>query len=135
LREIATLDTNLRGRISEARFIARAMELGYRVSLPFSPNRYDCILDQDGALRRVQIKTGQYVDGAVLARTTSVGRGGGSRNYRGDADLLGIYCPCLDRTYLIPVELVGEHKVRLRVDAVKEGYQHKVSHWAKDYEF
>jgi PD-(D/E)XK endonuclease len=47
-----------RGELAEARFLARAMDLGFVVSKPFGDSaRYDFVVDCGGRLSRVQVKS------------------------------------------------------------------------------
>lgn len=62
---------------SELLFSARCMELGYLVSNPLSgKSPYDVIVDCEGTLRRIQIKTSNYIkDGKYTFRLQKKERG------------------------------------------------------------
>lgn len=50
--------TNQKGLITEMKVMLYFIELGYNVSQPLnSDSKYDCILDKDNKLYRIQIKT------------------------------------------------------------------------------
>lgn len=50
--------TNQKGLISEMEVMLAFIKLGYNVSQPLNADsRYDCILDKNGKLYRIQIKT------------------------------------------------------------------------------
>lgn len=45
------------GELSELRFILEAAEKGFKVSKPLTTEKYDLIIDHDGTLYRVQVKS------------------------------------------------------------------------------
>jgi len=132
------------GERSQAYIIAKLLEAGYNVLIPYGDNaRYDAVIeDADGNFWRVQCKTG-WVDGdstyiqfktASSYYHTKAGRTNHSkRDYRGQIDYFAVYCPETRGMYLIPVDHVGiaSANLRLRPTANK---QEKNVRWAKDYE-
>jgi hypothetical protein len=91
------------GEWSEAIIIAKFLEVGYGVLVPFGDNRrYDLVIeDADGKFWRLQCKTG-WVDseGAYIQFKTAssyyhtrAGRTShGKRDYRGQIDYFAVYC-------------------------------------------
>src|SRR5437660_2058136 len=80
--------------------LAVAMALvraGWHVYQPFfSPHsRVDLVVDGDAGLRRVQCKTA-IVRGDALVFPTCSHTGSTPKDYRGDADMFGVYSPELD---------------------------------------
>ena len=126
------------GNVSEAVLLARFVRAGYQVLVPFGEgHRYDLVVDRDGALQRVQVKTGRLLATGVIkfaACSSHYHRGGTSSDYRGDVVLFAVYCPALDRCYLVPVDEVGTSHAYLRVDPVRNGQAAGVR-YAADYEF
>ena len=51
------MDTNLIGAITELKCITYFLELGYTVSVPQNPCRYDFIIDTGNNLYKIQVKT------------------------------------------------------------------------------
>lgn len=51
------LSTNIKGSLTELKCQTYFLELGYVVSIPISPLRYDFILDTGTELLKVQVKT------------------------------------------------------------------------------
>lgn len=52
------LDTKQKGNLTELQCITACYELGYNVSIPYGENsRYDFILDLNGKLLRIQVKS------------------------------------------------------------------------------
>lgn len=124
------------GNRSEACVLAALLKSGEVVLLPFGDNeRYDIVVERKGAFSRVQVKTGRMKDGYIVFDTCSsyAHRGRGKKDYRGDADLFGVYCFETDKVYLVPVDHVGVTSGRLRMKDTKNNQGSGVR-WAKDYE-
>ena len=65
-----------KGNISEAKFLADALDAGYPVLIPFGDgSRYDMVLEMEGTLKKVQVKTGRLRDGKIIFQTTSNNKG------------------------------------------------------------
>lgn len=122
------------GEISEAIVLARLMELGYAVSLPFGNNqRYDFIVDEGGALTRAQVKTGRLRSGNITFRVCSTnGFTGEKRGYVGEADDFLVYCPETREVYRVPVAVCGSKTANLRVDPLSTETHRRVR-WAHDH--
>lgn len=105
------------GDVTQAMVLARLVEAGHEVLLPFGENvRYDLVIDHGDRFTRVQCKTGRLMQGAVVFNTCSVNlhhpaarRGDRPyrRGYRGEADVFGVYCPGTKSVYLVAVDDVG----------------------------
>jgi hypothetical protein len=115
-------------------------DAGYAVLVPFGENtRYDLVIDDGTSLKRVQCKTGRLRHGAVrfAARSSYAHHPNPKmvvRDYLGQIDYFGVYCPDTGGAYLIPV---GDAPVRaagtLRVTPAKNGQKRKIR-VAADYE-
>ena len=115
-------------------------EVGYEISVPFGENtRYDLVIDDGVRLSRVQCKSGRLRGGAVRwAACSSYAHHSSSReprrDYIGQIDFFGIYCPATERVYLVPIEDVPvKREGALRVDPPKNG-QRKFIREAAKYE-
>lgn len=127
------MNTTEIGGQTEGIILAALLRAGKRVLLPFGGgHRYDLAIDDDGQLVRVQCKT-VYQQGCVIFNTYSNRRDNSRMGYNGFADLFGVYCPALDRVYLVPVDHVNEREGRLRIDKTQNG-QAKGIRWASEYE-
>jgi len=118
----------VQGEKSEGLILAALLRAGKVVLLPFGDNqRYDLVIDEHGKFVRVQCKTGRLRQGAINFKTCSSHehRGKGTRNYYGQADLFGVYCPETDAVYFIPVEEVGTTRALLRVEPPKNNQKSK----------
>jgi hypothetical protein len=126
-----------KGNTTEAMILAALIRVDRNVLVPWGDNlRYDLAYDDNGQLIRVQCKTGRYRKGAVVFATCSsmAHRGKRARNYRGQADFFGVYCPQLRKTYLVPVNECGRRSCTLRLRAPKNKQITKVR-LAADFEF
>lgn len=111
------------------------------VLLPFGENqRYDLVIDTGNDFIRVQCKTGRLRRGTVTFHTCSSTYHHPGRNtaysrqdYRGEAELFGVYCPENDAVYLVPVHSVGRRKGSLRVELTKNNQSRRIR-WAKEFE-
>ena len=130
------INTSATGNHTTAAVLSALLSRGHVVLLPFGDGcRYDLAYDDNGKLVRVQCKTGRYQNGVVKFNTYSVN--GGSKQhkgYTGSVDLYGVYCPLLEKTYLVPVDKVPDcSKGHLRIEPSKNNQQSGVL-WAKDFQ-
>ena len=94
------------GELAEARFLAKATALGFKVAKPFGDSgAYDLIVEGGGRLVRVEVKS------ACAARETGNGYTVSTyyqplkRGYSlAEADFLAVHVPPVDAWYIIPVE-------------------------------
>lgn len=125
------------GHRTEAAILSALVRRGYRVLLPFGVNqRYDLVLESEGRFLRAQCKSGRLREGAIQFRalsTQSNTRRTRSRNYVGEVDLFIVYCPDIQRVYVVPAEEVPNTGMYLRVDPPRNRQAKRVR-WAKDYE-
>jgi hypothetical protein len=133
------MNSNQKGAIAEAALALAAAKLGLGILRPQADERYDLVFDLRPRLLRVQSKSGQLVNGVIQVRTSgswySPGRGYIRSTYcAAEVDALGVYCPELDRCYLVPIGLVGgQRTLHLRVDSAQNN-QKAALHWAANYE-
>ena len=67
IKDCCLIDSKRKGGVTELKCLAYLYELGYQVSTPFGENaRYDLILDLDGPLVRVQVKTANEIEDGVF---------------------------------------------------------------------
>ncbi len=101
-----------RGELAEARFLARAMDLGLTVSKPFGDSaRYDFVVDDRGRLGRVQVKSawtatrhGGYQFGASPAQLKHQR----ARPYRRDEiDFLVAFIAPENAWFIIPIRVLS----------------------------
>ena len=120
------------GARSESMVLATLLRAGYQVLLPYGVARYDLVIDDAGAFKRVQVKTGRIRNGTVVYNVASTppGCGGQRRYYTADeVDLFGVYCPQTDEVYLVPI---GDAKGVLRLDPPRNGQRTNIR-MAADY--
>lgn len=129
------------GDETQAMVLARLVQAGKQVLMPFGENvRYDLVIDEGDRFVRVQCKTGRLKRGAVKFNSCSYtyhhpanqGARKYQHDYRGQADVFGVYCPETDDVYLVPVDDVGLTKGSLRVEPTLN-HQAKKIRWAQDF--
>lgn len=129
-------DTKSIGELSELIVAVSLSRAGYFVSKPLGEStRYDLVIDKDGTLSRVQVKTGRLRNGAILFNTYSSHyhrQGGSCKPYTNDVDFFGVYCPQLRSVYLIPIEDTAKLSGSIRVDETKNRQRSQVR-WAQPY--
>jgi PD-(D/E)XK endonuclease len=129
---------------TEAEILARFSGYeGVVVLLPFGGgnSRYDLIVDDNGIFYRIQCKTGQLKQKGTVVEFRSAsstyhyygGKVRELRDYRGQVEYFGVYCPQNDKAYLVPVDIVGKTEGTLRLTETKNN-QEKNVHWAEEYE-
>lgn len=114
--------TKEKGDVSEARTLFEFQKLGIPVSLPWGDNlRYDMVIELNGCLYKVQIKTSnEIVNGSIRCYTRS------SKNhttnkvydiYENDVDFFVFYNQEMDKLAIVPIEDIGKQKsIALRID-------------------
>jgi hypothetical protein len=128
-----------RGEISQAKVIARLLELGYPVASVFGDNNpADQVISRAGNWDSVQVKTGWLENGCVRFSTCSVKftkkRQHYRRNYLGRVKFFIVYCPEIDRYYQVPVEEAPATRMLLRLGDRRGPRGGPPSNWAGDYE-
>lgn len=129
-------DTLIIGRLTEAKVLQYFTELGYVVSLPFGGQaRYDYLIDVNGKIIRVHVKTSQLKEGCIYFSTSSSHYIQGHHlhtEYTKD-DIDYFVTEYQNQYYMIPVEECGRAK-RLRIEVPKKGANLNKINWAKDYQ-
>lgn len=124
------------GDTAVAGVLASLLKKGYAILLPFGDSqRYDLVLDKDNQFYRVQCKNGRIRNGCIKFNSSSTEwyKRHRRKNYKGQIDYFGVYCPELDKSYLIPSDLIAETQGLLRINPTKNN-QSKFVRWSKDYE-
>lgn len=132
------LTTKEKGDIGLTKIIAELTESGFGVSLPISEHlKYDCVIEKNGILCRVQSKYTTAKKGRVEVKIeSSWSNPKGTyviKREKGDYDILAIYCPTTKRCYfLADNDFNNQCSINLRL--VESKYPKKTFRWAKDYE-
>ena len=125
----------MRGDMTEAAVLASLTRHELRVLIPFcSDEPYDLVVDApDGSFVRVQCKTARDVgDGTIVFNSFSTNHGRGSRDYHGRADVFGVFCPAMERVFIVPVGDTARSKTSLRVRPTRNNQERRVR-YADDY--
>jgi hypothetical protein len=126
----------MRGDITEAAVLSALARHGLSVAIPFGQDDpYDLIVEtRDFRLVRVQCKTARLGrGGTLLFNSCSTDHGGGTRDYRGRADVFGVFCPALERVFIVPVEDTARYKTSLRLRPARNNQERRVR-YADDYD-
>ena len=71
------------GNISEAKVLAKFVENGWVVLIPFgNAEPYDLVIDRGLGFEKVQVKTGRLREGVIKFNSHSVARDGTSLSYK-----------------------------------------------------
>ena len=130
------MDNITKGTITELKCITYLLELGFNVSVPQKPTRYDFILDTGSELLKVQVKTCHHrrdedsISFATASRRQSK-EGVVSHDYRLDG--IDFFCTWYDaHCYLVPVSDCGKHEKNLRLVPTKNGQTKNIA-FAENY--
>lgn len=116
-------DTVRQGERSEQIFATRCfVEHGYMVSRPDGTTDYDLIIDCDGDLKKVQVKSTEKVDGNVNICKGSNGQEGSKKYpYPYDSvDFFAVHLATIDEWYIIPRSATGD-SMNLRIARKRQG--------------
>lgn len=133
------IDTRIKGELTEMKCQLYCLENGYIVSKPILDNaRYDMVLDYNGRLYRIQIKTSRWMseehEGIIFSCKSQHSISGGNKIMKYTPDEIDFFMTEFEnKYYLIPCEST-KAEMRLRFKPTKNNQDHK-AHFAKDYEF
>ena len=128
------MNTNVKGAITELKCKTYFLELGYIVSTPEFPARYDFILDIDKKLLKIQVKTCRISDGKLTFSTCSSHFINGKVTHTEyTSDGVDFFCTEHEREcYLIPVTECGKTEKSLRLFAPANNQSKNIC-FAQDY--
>lgn len=126
-------NTKIIGDKSEAVILAELIKREKVVLIPFGDKqRYDLAVEEDGRLIRIQVKTGRLVGDVIQFPTyTSTYSSYTPKGYVGEIDYFGVWCPDLNKSFLIPIDRIGTGGCSLRVDSDRK---FKNANYACDFE-
>lgn len=135
-------ENNQKGDVGETRIISEMCKRGYKVALPFGQDwKYDLIVDRNGKLERIQVKSANSRNNCISVNAYSNTRKNGKsveRRYKVDEiDWVAVYGIDTDECYFVPSKELdngkGETKViSLRLVPTKNKQQKNVR-WARDF--
>lgn len=108
-----TSPTTHQGNIGQAAVQLDALRRGYHVSIPLEGAAYDLIIDRNGELLRVQVRSTTSCDGKITARL---------RDSTSDkVDVLAVYDLASGTTYWIPFSKIKNvHGFVLRLNETRQ---------------
>jgi hypothetical protein len=107
---------------------------GHTVLVPFGDDQpFDLVVhDRQGRYWRVQCKTGRERDGRVMFNSCSTDHGRGRLDYVGRADVFGVWCPTVDRVFIVPVADAAGYVTTLRLRPTRNAQARRIRH-AEDF--
>ena len=153
------LSSKEKGNLTELQCLMACYELGYKASIPYGENsRYDFILDIDGILLRIQVKTCKVTDTGIVipCRSTQVNSGGSKTHYynKEQIDYFATYYN--NHCYLIkveecstektlnfsnrranqyPVNFIDDYLLEVQVEKIKNGLDEVILEERKIYQY
>ena len=122
------------GNVTEAAVLAALTRRGHQVLIPFGDGAsYDLAVDTGNAFIRVQCKTGRLKGACVDFNSCGTDHGRGRQSYVGRADVFGVFCPPIDRVFIVPVEVAAGFVTRLRLEPARNN-QRLRTHDAEQYD-
>lgn len=113
--------TLITGSITEISSMLYFMKHGYVVSVPQMPCLYDFLIDVDGLILRIQVKTCKEKNGKIEFNTSSTthnSKGYTRRVY--DSDAFDYFCTFYNETcYLVPLCECGTRAKSLRISEAR----------------
>ena len=103
--------------------------------LPFSADGpYDLVDARDGSFVRVQCKTARLTHpGLLVVNSFGTDHGRGAQSSVRRADVFGVFCPALDRVFMVPVADTARSKTSLQL-ARARNIQERGIRYADDYD-
>ena len=131
------LNTHFQGKITELQVATAFLELGFQVCQPLvSDSRYDFIVDINGRLLKIQVKTSHLADDGSyfeFATSTSHTNTKGTINRSYTSEEIDYFATIYnEECYIIPVTECGCRGQRLRLKPTKNGQTVGIK-FAKDY--
>lgn len=130
--------TKTLGTLGEQALIFEFIKHGIWVSKPIGDNvPYDFIVDANGRLLRVQVKTTEHVnDGIMVFETnkTNPHRNTNRKYSTEEIDLFGLYCVENGYVGLVPIKEYNSKQMKIRLIPTKNHQNEKVK-YAHDFEF
>lgn len=117
-----------RGEVTEAVVLDEMLRRGFEVLVPWASDlAYDLVVSAPGGpFLRVQCKSGRERDGCVAFNSRSTDHGRGQRDYVGRADVFAVWCPTLDRVFVLPVDEAGRSLTLLRLRPTRNNQARRV---------
>ena len=133
------MDSKRIGNIGEAKVLAKFVELGYAVYLPFGDDeKADLVVDFNGKLNKIQIKsTNTLLDGYYIidfrnCKNHKCNPDPNQKYSEQDIDYFATYCVERDTICLFKIQDMPQSAIRLRYEPAKNGQTAGVR-WEKDY--
>jgi hypothetical protein len=126
------MGTAATGNATEAAVLTALAGLELTVLIPFGDGEaFDLVAYLgEGKFLRVQCKTARERNGVILFNSRSTDHGRGRGEYTGLADAFGVYAPCTDSVYLVPVAQVSTYVHTLRLEQPRNNQRRRIRYAA-----
>jgi hypothetical protein len=122
------MQTTARGNAAEAAVLSALVAHDYNVLVPFGGGHpYDLVVEACDCFVRIQCKAGWSSRGCILFNPYSTDHGNGPAPYHGRADIFGVHFPPTGGVYLVPVDAVGRHEGRLRLEPARNNQRRRTT--------
>lgn len=132
------MNNNEKGNIGEIEVTRDLSSRGYQVSIPWGHAcMYDLVVDRDGKLERVQVKSTSSNGITISVRACHQSRQHGTIKYtKNEIDWLAIYDSTTNKCYYVPAGILkgGRKSIRLRLVDSNHNENQFGTNLAKDYE-
>jgi hypothetical protein len=119
----------LQDELVELRFLARAAELGLRVSQPYGDSApYDFLVESGGIVFKVQVKSTNFRAHKCRAYVCATHRQGGFYSKK-DVDFIAAYILSEDAWYIIPMRAISGGEVSLNPRFRRNKYRRYREAW------
>lgn len=128
---------NKKGEIACRKFDIRAMEKELTVSVPIVDARYDRLLEENGEIKKIQVKycgTKSNADGSVTVnlRTSRNGKYVSNCYRDNEIDYLFVYIPQIDSLCrFLPKDFDGKSTLTIRFSDAKNNQTSKIRKYSK----
>ncbi len=114
------MHTKLKGDIGELAVAGELLRLGWNVSFPYGENlKYDLIVEKQGKMKRVQVKTVIPKNGALRINCRSSNNWTVVHYNKNDFEVLAVYDLIAQDIYFIPVSKINKSLINLRLKPAK----------------
>ena len=133
------MNTKIVGELTELKCQMYCIEQGFTVSKPVLDSaRYDMLLDYNGKIYRIQIKTSRWMsdehEGIIFNCKSQHSVSGGNKIMKYTPDEIDFFMTEFEgKFYLVPCK-AAKSEMRLRFKPTKNNQDHKAC-FARDYEF
>ena len=127
------MHTKLKGDIGELITAQELLRRGWHVAFPYGENlKYDLIIEKEGIIKRVQVKTVIPKNGVLHINCRSSNNWSVIHYSKDDFEVLAAVDLIANKVYFIPSEKIGKSLINIRIEPAKN-YQKKGINLAEQF--